>query len=152
MYEIERKFLVNKQKWTPVSPGVRMVQGYLSTDMERTIRVRIAGEKAFLTIKGKPVGIKRIEMEYEIPVSEAEVLLKMSKDVPVEKIRYLENRGDVTWEIDYFEGENSGLLLAEVELKTENQKINLPDWIEKEVSDDARYFNSYLTQHPFITW
>jgi adenylate cyclase len=152
MYEIERKYLVNREKWTPDKAGVRMVQGYLSTDLERTIRVRIAGEKAFLTIKGKPVGIKRIEMEYEIPVNEAEVLLRMCKDTPVEKIRYYEKRGDVIWEIDCFEGENSGLLLAEVELKTENQRVDLPDWIEKEVSNDPRYFNSYLTQYPFSTW
>jgi adenylate cyclase len=152
MYEIERKFLVNKKKWTPDKSGVRMVQGYLSTDLERTIRVRIAGEKAFLTIKGKPVGIKRIEMEYEIPVNEAEVLLRMCKDTPVKKTRYYENRGDITWEIDLFEGENSGLLLAEVELENETQKVDLPDWIEKEVSDDPRYFNSYLTQYPFSRW
>jgi adenylate cyclase len=152
MYEIERKFLVNKEKWSPVNTGVRIIQGYLSTDLEHTIRVRIAGEKAFLTIKGKSVGIKRIEMEYEIPVPEAEVLLKMCKDTPVEKTRYYEKKGDVIWEIDVFKGENSGLFLAEVELENETQKVDLPDWIEKEVSDNPRYFNSYLTQHPFLTW
>ena len=152
MYEIERKFLVNSAKWSRMGEGTKMVQGYLSTDVERTIRVRIAGKKAFLTIKGKPVGIKRVEMEYEIPVSDAKVLLKMCKNSPVEKTRYLEKRGDVVWEIDEFAGVNRGLLLAEVELKDENQQVDLPNWIEREVSNDSRYFNSYLTQYPFSTW
>ena len=152
MYEIERKFLVNSAKWSRVGEGTKMVQGYLSTDEERTIRVRIAGQKAFLTIKGKPVGIKRVEMEYEIPVSDAKVLLKMCKNSPVEKTRYLEKIGDVVWEVDVFAGVNHGLLLAEVELKDENQQVDLPNWIEREVSNDSRYFNSYLTQYPFSTW
>ncbi len=152
MYEIERKFLVNKEKWHPAGQGITIIQGYLSTDVERTIRIRVAGENAFLTIKGKPVGIKRIEMEYEIPVPDAVVLLKLCENTPVKKTRYLEKRGEVVWEIDVFEAENSGLLLAEVELKSEDQKVELPGWIEKEVSNDSRYFNSYLTQFPFKTW
>ncbi len=152
MYEIERKFLVNKEKWNPVGAGTTMIQGYLSTDAERTIRVRVAGENAFLTIKGKPVGIKRIEMEYEIPVTDAVVLLELCENTPVKKTRYLEKRGEVVWEIDVFKAENSGLLLAEVELKSEDQEVELPVWIETEVSNDPRYFNSYLTQFPFNTW
>ena len=142
MYEIERKFLVDRDKWNPTDIGKKMKQGYLSVDPARTVRVRIAADEAFITIKGKSVGIKRTELEYKISVKEAEVLMKMCLDFPVEKTRYYENKDDVIWEIDIFEGKNKGLILAEVELKTETQHINLPNWIEKEVSEDYRYFNS----------
>ncbi len=152
MYEIERKFLVDRKKWNPAFESKKMKQGYLSVDPERTVRVRITGDEAFLTIKGKSEGIKRIELEYKIPVNEAETLMKMCLDFPVEKTRYFEKRGDVVWEIDLFEGENKGLIIAEVELKHENQHVNLPHWIEKEVSEDSRYFNSQLSQNPFSKW
>lgn len=152
MYEIERKFLVDCKKWNPSDKGKKMKQGYLSVDPERTVRVRISGDDAFLTIKGKSVGIKRTELEYKIPTKEAEILMGMCLDFPVEKTRYYEKRDDVIWEIDIFEGENRGLILAEVELKHENQHINIPHWIEKEVSEDYRYFNSWLSQNPFSKW
>ena len=152
MYEIERKFLVDRNKWNPKDKGKKIKQGYLSVDPERTVRVRIADKEAFLTIKGKSVGIKRTELEYKIPIKEAAELMKMSLDYPVEKTRYYEKRDDVVWEIDIFEGENRGLILAEVELKNENQHINLPQWIKKEVSEDYRYFNSWLSQNPFSKW
>ncbi len=152
MREIERKFLVNLKKWRQPATGRKIKQGYLSVDPERTVRVRISGKQAFLTIKGETVGITRTEIEYEIQYSEAEVLMGMCLDFPIEKTRYLEKRGELVWEIDIFEGENSGLVLAEVELKDENQNVNLPDWIEKEVSRDYRYFNSWLSQHPFYKW
>ncbi len=152
MYEIERKFLVDLRKWNPAGEGRKMKQGYLSIDPERTVRVRIAGDEAFLTIKGKPAGIKRTELEYKIPTNEAEILMKMCLDFQVEKTRYYEKRDDIIWEIDLFEGENKGLVLAEVELKHEHQHVDLPDWIEKEVSGDFRYFNSWLSQNPFSKW
>jgi adenylate cyclase len=152
MQEIERKFLVDVNKWRPGGPGVNIKQGYLSVDTERTVRVRIAGGKAFLTIKGKSIGISRTEMEYEIPVDEAEVLMAMCLEFVIEKTRYLEKKQKVVWEVDVFYGNNKGLVLAEVELENENQHVDLPDWIEKEVSTDFRYFNSWLSQNPYLKW
>lgn len=152
MYEIERKFLVDTEKWKPVGEGKKMKQGYLSVDPARTVRIRIVGDKAFLTVKGKSEGIKRIELEYKIPIHEAEGLMKMCLDFPVGKTRYLEEKSGLVWEIDVFGGENRGLVLAEVELKYEDQQVDLPVWIEKEVSEDKCYFNSWLSQHPFSEW
>lgn len=152
MFEIERKFLVDQKKWNPTGEGKKLKQGYLSVEPERTVRVRIVDEKAFLTIKGKSVGIKRTELEYSIPKNEAEVLMKMCLDFPIEKTRYLERKGELLWEIDVFEGANNGLFMAEVELKDENQKVDLPEWIEKEVSGDPRYFNSWMSQNPYSGW
>jgi len=151
MLEIERKFLV-KPDWKPIGEGTYMKQGYLSADPERVVRVRVAGEKAFITIKGKVVGIVRTELEYEIPVSDAEVLLKLALFEPLEKIRYKERRGELTWEIDVFEGKNHGLVLAEVELTDEDQFVELPYWVGEEVSYDRRYFNSNLSRNPFQNW
>jgi adenylate cyclase len=152
MQEIERKFLVDKNRWKPSGPGKELKQGYLSVDPERTVRVRIAGDKAYLTIKGKSIGISRTELEYEIPMAEAEILLAMCLDFVVEKTRYIEKRQGLVWEIDVFHGKNSGLLMAEVELEKENQQIEIPDWVEKEVSEDYCYFNSWLSQNPFSLW
>ncbi len=152
MIEIERKFLVNQKIWKPKGTGKKLIQGYLSVDEERTVRVRIAGQDAFLTIKGKSEGIKRTEIEYKIPLNEAEVLLKMCLDFPIEKMRYFEKRKELLWEIDVFEGANKGMIVAEVELEDENQQVDFPEWIEKEVSNDIRYFNSWLSQHPYSTW
>jgi len=152
MQEIERKFLVDKNRWIPSELGKELKQGYLSVDPERTVRVRIAGDKAYLTIKGKSKGISRTEMEYEIPLADAEILLTMCLEFVVEKTRYVEKRDGLIWEIDVFHGKNSGLLMAEVELENENQYIEIPDWVEKEVSEDYRYFNSWLSQNPFLLW
>jgi len=152
MIEIERKYLVDNKKWQPCKNGIKIKQGYLSVDPERVVRVRIADEKAFLTIKGKSKGIVRTELEYEIPVNEAEVLIKICLDFPIEKTRYKEDIGDIVWEIDVFEGENTGLVMAEVELVDENQNVNLPEWIGDEVSFDSRYFNSWLSGNPFSKW
>jgi adenylate cyclase len=152
MYEIERKFLVDTEKWKPTSDGKKIKQGYLSVDQERTVRIRIVGDGAYITIKGKSEGIKRVEIEYNIPVFEAVELMKLCLDFPVEKTRYLEEKSDLIWEIDIFEDKNKGLVLAEVELEHEDQQVDLPDWIEKEVSEDFRYFNSWLSQHPFSEW
>jgi len=152
MQEIERKFLIKKELWKPEGKGNIIKQGYLSVDPERVVRIRIADENAFLTIKGKATGIVRTELEYEIPFNEAEILIKMCINSPIEKIRYIEKIGDVTWEIDVFEGENNGLILAEVELENEFQEIELPVWIEKEVTKDFRYQNSWLSQNPYSSW
>ncbi|MEN8115894.1 MAG: CYTH domain-containing protein [Bacteroidota bacterium] len=152
MQEIERKFLIKENEWQPKNRGFKIVQGYLSVEKERVVRIRIKDDKAFLTIKGNHRGITRTELEYEIPVDDAAVLLEMCLDYPVEKIRYLEKVGDFLWEIDVFEGINSGLILAEVELTSEDQQIELPDWIGKEVSTDHRYYNAWLSQNPYSTW
>jgi len=152
MVEIERKFLINTKLWKPIGTGTKMKQGYLSVDPERVVRVRIAGENAYITIKGKPVDLVRTELEYEIPINEAEILLKMCLNFPVEKTRFKEKIGNLVWEIDVFEGENYGLVMAEVELTHENQEIDLPVWIGKEVSFDSRYYNSWLSRNPFKKW
>ena len=152
MQEIERKFLVDKMRWNPNGKGTQIKQGYLSVDHERVVRVRIAGERAFLTIKGIMTGITRAEFEYEIPVSEAEQLMSLCLKQPIFKTRYVEYKENLVWEIDVFEDENKGLVIAEVELDDEDQNIELPDWIEQEVSSDYRYFNSWLSQNPYSKW
>ncbi len=152
MVEIERKFLVNTQKWQPTGTGKKVKQGYLSIDPERVVRVRISGEEAFLTIKGKAEGIARTELEYKIPLNEAEVLLTMCIGFLVEKTRYVEVIENNRWEIDVFEEKNRGLVMAEIELEQVTQKVGLPVWIEYEVSEDSRYYNSFLSQKPFATW
>lgn len=152
MLEIERKFLVDASQWHPTTSGEKLIQGYLSTDKDRVVRVRVKGEKAFLTIKGRSEGITRTEMEYEIPVNDALVLLEMCLDNPVVKIRYKEELDGKIWEIDVFEEQNTGLLLAEVELENENEKVKIPSWAVDEVSTDERYFNAYLSKHPFTRW
>lgn len=152
MQEIERKFLVNEKKWFPSGQGKRIKQGYLSVDPARVVRIRIIEKKAWLTIKGNQKGISRTEIEYPIKIEEAEVMLKMCLDFPIEKTRYYEKINNHLWEIDVFEGKNKGLFLAEVELENENEEVIIPDWIKKEVSTDYRYFNSWLSEHPFTVW
>jgi adenylate cyclase len=152
MVEIERKFLIKTELWQPSTKGVEIKQGYLSVDPERVVRVRGADEKAFLTIKGKSEGIVRTELEYEIPKNEAEVLMKMCLDFPIEKTRFKEKIGELVWEIDVFKGENKGLIVAEVELEDEHQNIELPDWIGEEVSSDSRYYNAWLSKNPYSKW
>ncbi len=152
MLEIERKFIVDTQKWSPKTAGTPIIQGYLSVDKERIVRIRVKGDQAYLTIKGNQQGITRSEFEYEIPVNDARELLPLCHDFPINKTRYLEQIGGLTWEIDVFHDDNEGLVMAEVELDDEKQHVSLPDWIEKEVSTDHRYFNSWLSQHPFKKW
>jgi adenylate cyclase len=150
--EIERKFLVTGDAWKAAT-GVLYRQGYLSTDKARTVRVRIAGERAFLTIKGVASGIARPEFEYAIPLDDAATMLDTLCLKPlIEKRRHtLECKG-MRWEVDEFLGENRGLVVAEVELERADQTIELPEWVGMEVSDDARYFNSSLIAHPFSQW
>lgn len=151
--EIERKYLVDTKVWKPSTPGVSYMQGYLVTAPDRTIRVRIAGNKGFLTIKGRPSGLTRAEFEYEIPAGEAEELLRgFSLTPPVIKTRYKEKIGTHTWEIDVFSGENEGLVMAEIELSSEDEAFDIPSWAIKEVTQDPRYQNSLLAQKPFKHW
>lgn len=150
--EIERKFLVDLSKWEKPDEGVYFSQAYLVSDSTRTVRVRIAGKKGYLTIKGKSTGISRKEFEYEIPLEEAKEMLRLCNNSPIEKVRYFIEAGPVTWEVDEFQGSNQGLVMAEVELKSEDQEVELPPWILKEVSGDKRFFNSYLSVHPYPDW
>ena len=152
--EIERKFLVDPGPWHP-DPlrGVRFRQGYLSVEPARVVRVRRAGPNGALTVKGLTTGVERAEFEYPIPPEDADAMLDTLCLRPLlEKTRYREPFGGRTWEIDVFEGENAGLVVAEVELSSSTDKLELPPWVGKEVSDDPRYFNSNLTQHPYTRW
>ena len=149
--EIERKFLV-QASWKPQDEGIKIAQGYLSTVPERTVRVRIKGDKGYLTIKGKNQGISRAEFEYEIPLGDAEELLKLAEQPILSKTRYLEQHGNRLWEIDVFAGENQGLVVAEVELPDEQAEVSRPDWLGQEVSGDVRYYNANLIKKPFSLW
>lgn len=151
--EIERKFLVASPLWNDGSPGERLVQGYLARGGACTVRVRIAGDHAaWLTLKGRTVGISRAEFEYSIPPAEARELLALCDGPLVEKTRHRVHHGRHCWEIDVFHGANDGLVLAEVELADESDAPEPPPWIGREVSHDARYFNSRLALHPFSVW
>jgi len=151
--EIERKFLVKASLWRPPHAGTRYRQGYLSTDPARSVRVRLAGEQAWLTIKGETVGITRLEYEYPIPATEAsEMLDRLCKRPLIEKTRYRVELAGLVWEVDEFEGVNAGLVIAEVELTGENQAIELPGWVGEEVSADPRYCNASLVDRPYCEW
>ncbi len=151
--EIERKFLVVGDAWRGLVPGARYRQGYLSTAKERTVRVRIAGDDAFLTVKGLSVGATRAEFEYAIPLIDAEEMLDVLCERPiVEKTRYRIPFAGLIWEIDEFGGDNAGLIVAEVELADEAQAFDRPDWIGREVTGEPRYFNANLVARPYSTW
>ncbi len=150
--EIERKFLVTQETWRDGSPGVRIAQGYLSLDPERTVRVRLAGGDAWLTIKGVTRGLTRAEFEYPIPQGDARALLALCLPSVIDKTRHRVAYGNHVWEIDVFHGENQGLVMAEVELSAESDLPEIPAWVGLEVSADARYYNSNLASHPFGTW
>lgn len=150
--EIERKFLVDSSKWKPADDGTRISQAYLGLDPSPTVRIRIAGDKAFITIKGRSRSIARPEFEYEIPVDDAKELQKLAISEPVEKTRYKIWYKNFLWEVDIFEGKNQGLVMAEIELDSEDQVFERPEWILQEVSADRRYYNSYLSEHPFSEW
>lgn len=149
--EIERKFLVNGTAWRQPHP-VQFRQGYLNRDRERTVRVRVAGEQAFLTIKGLTQGISRAEFEYAIPVSDAEQLLQLCQGPLIEKARHVVVVNGTTWEVDEFFGDNAGLFVAEVELESEEQSFDRPDWLGTEVTQDPRYYNSNLATRPYSSW
>jgi len=152
--EIERKFLIDQQKWDDlVKPEGRLLrQGYLLTDKAKTIRVRATESKGFLTIKGQTIGATRLEYEYEIPVSEATELLDSFAVSELSKTRYEIEFNGKLWEVDVFTGDNEGLIVAEIELESENEIFDLPDWIGKEVTTEEKYYNSNLTVRPFKDW
>jgi adenylate cyclase len=151
--EIERKFLVHPRKWSDLGAGKAIRQGYLCATKESSVRVRTHGDKAFITIKGHTTDITRDEYEYEIPLTDAnEILGSLCEAPPIEKTRYRIVFKGHTFEVDEFGGANQGLTIAEVELKDPKEQVELPDWIDREVSDDPRYFNSNLASKPFSTW
>jgi len=151
--EIERKFLVSGEAWRETAEGTRYRQGFLSTELERTVRVRVAGTRGSITVKGKSVGARRAEFEYEIPVADAERMLDtLCKRPLIEKVRYVLAVGAHTWEIDVFEGDNAGLVVAEIELRREDEAFERPEWVGDEVTDDPRYFNSNLVANPYRAW
>jgi len=151
--EIEKKFLVKGDQWRELAEGTIYRQGYLSTEKERVVRVRTIGNTGYLTIKGITVGASRLEYEYEISVSDSnEMLDQLCLKPLIEKKRYKIEYAGLIWEIDEYSGDNQGLIVAEVELESEDQEISMPGWIGKEVTSDPRYFNSNLTKHPFIQW
>jgi adenylate cyclase len=153
-HEIERKFLVKRDLWhADPARGTVFRQGYLSLDPDRVVRVRVAGDRAFLTIKGATIDVERQEYEYEIPVRDADLLLDTMCVRPlIEKTRYRVDHGGRTWEVDEFAGENAGLIVAEVELPSADAALLLPDWAGAEVSYDPRYFNPNLSRHPYKDW
>lgn len=155
MIEIERKFLVTKDSFLKQFKNKnRIVQGYLSSVPERTVRVRIKGNKGFLTIKGKSnkSGLSRMEWEKEIDVNEAESILEICESGVIDKIRYEVEFGNHIIEVDVFEGTNTGLILAEIELQAENESFEKPDWLGEEVTGDIKYYNAYLSKNPFLSW
>ena len=155
MIEIERKFLVKSNDFkTRASAQNRIAQGYLNSTPERTVRVRIKGEKGFLTIKGigNESGMTRFEWENEIPVKEAQQLLNLCETGKIEKIRYEIKVGSHVFEVDEFFGENDGLIIAEIELSSETEMFEKPEWLGEEVTNDERYYNAYLSRNPFKEW
>ncbi len=155
MQEIERKFLVKSEAFITESHHQnRIVQGYLNSDPERTVRVRIKGKKGFLTVKGigNASGTTRLEWETEIPVSDAEMLLPLCEKGVIDKVRYEIRKGNHTFEVDVFSGVNEGLIIAEVELQSENELFEKPDWLGSEVTGDKRYYNAFLSNHPYKHW
>jgi len=149
--EIERKFMVKEGTWRNVK-GTRYRQGYLNSAKERNVRVRTMEDKAYLTIKGIAIGASRMEFEYEIPPRDANELLEICEKPLVEKTRYKVQEGGFVWEVDEFFRENQGLIVAEVELESEDQEFPKPDWVGEEVTGDSRYFNSNLIKNPYTNW
>lgn len=152
--EIERKFLINNAEWESLTKpvGKQLRQGYILTDPNKTIRVRVADAKGWLTIKGISIGATRLEYEYEIPLDEAIELLDNFSENELEKTRYEINFAGKLWEVDVFSGDNDGLIVAEIELASEDEQFELPDWIAEEVTHEKKYYNSNLTKHPFKDW
>lgn len=155
MIEIERKFLVLSDAFKSISVTQnQIVQGYLNSDPERTVRVRIKNNQGFITIKGKSneSGLSRLEWEKEIDVAEATQLLALCEKGVIHKTRYEVPFGQHVVEVDVFEGENEGLIMAEIELGSETETYAVPEWLGEEVTNDARYYNSYLSQNPYTLW
>ncbi len=151
--EIERKFLVAKDSWRRAAVGTAYKQGYILNSVSNTVRVRVAGDKGVLTIKGQGNDLTRPEYEYEIPLSDAEEMLAGLCQKPlIEKTRYKLRVANHVWDLDVFHGDNQGLVIAEIELSYEQEAFDKPDWLGKEVTGDERYFNAYLVRHPYSRW
>ena len=151
--EIERKFTVDTRKWNPEDGGIRVMQGYLATSGNTAVRVRISDDSAWLTLKGQNRGPVRSEFEYPIPAADAQQILEELCQRPfIVKTRYLVKHAGATWEVDVFEAENEGLVIAEIELASEQQEIVLPPWVITEVTDDPKYYNANLIKFPFKRW
>jgi len=152
--EIERKYLLKNDGWRAIAgEGTEYIQGYLLGSKLASVRVRIEGNQAYLNIKSSTLGIRRQEYEYSVPVNEAREMLETLCEKPlIKKKRYHITIGEDTWEIDEFDDENAGLIVAEIELSNENIQPELPDWVGKEVSDDHKYYNVSLVKHPFNKW
>ncbi len=155
MIEIERKFLITSEEFkNEAKKSVRIVQGFLNTDPERTVRIRIKGEQGFITVKGKgnTTGVSRFEWEKEISILEAEQLLSLCEKGSIEKVRYEISLGNHTFEVDEFLGENTGLFVAEIELNDENESFLKPNWLGKEITGESKYYNSQLSKKPYLSW
>ncbi|WP_434927553.1 CYTH domain-containing protein [Shewanella sp. HL-SH2] len=153
--EIERKYLVHNDQFKSLAHrSTRIVQGYLNSEKSRTVRVRIMGEQGFLTIKGisNQAGLSRFEWEKEISVQEAQDLLKLCEQGVIDKTRYLVEYQNQVFEVDEFYGDNQGLVVAELELESEQQAVTKPDWLGEEVTGDNRYYNSSLMKQPYSQW
>jgi CYTH domain-containing protein len=153
-FEIERKFLVRKDLWYALKKpeGTGITQAYLVNEPGKVIRIRVTDRNGYITIKGLNTGATRPEFEYSIPREEALTILELFPSNKIEKIRYkIEYQGN-TWEVDEFFGMNDGLIMAEIELEREDEPFEKPGWIGEEVTDDPRYYNSYLSEHPYNTW
>ena len=155
MIEIERKFLVKSEEFKAISFAKNEIsQGYLNSNPERTVRVRIKGNQGYLTIKGKgnETGMSRLEWEMGIPVDEARLLLNLCESGVISKVRYEVKFGNHVYEIDEFFGENQGLVIAEIELQSEDEAFEKPDWLGKEVTNNEKYYNSFISKNPFKNW
>lgn len=151
--ETERKFLLKNDDWRSLVTAQRqIIQGYLNSTPERTVRIRISDERGMITIKSKPEGLSRAEYEYPIPLKDAREMMMLCEKPIIEKTRYLLTFEDKLWEIDEFDGDNKGLVVAEVELESADELITLPSWVRKEVSHSARYSNASLIRHPYAEW
>ncbi|HVX30844.1 MAG TPA: CYTH domain-containing protein [Nitrolancea sp.] len=153
-FEIERKFLVSGDAWRELArKRISIRQAYLTSEETASVRIRIKNENvATLTIKSRPVDLRRLELEYPIPVVEAEALIQLRQGSVIQKVRHIVPWHDVTWEVDVFSGDNLGLIIAEVELRHEHQPIDLPEWIGREVTGQRQYYNSFLIGRPFRSW
>ena len=153
-FEIERKFLVRGNDWQRLATRqISLRQAYLAANGKSSVRIRIKGDgTATLTVKSRPVDLRRLELEYDIPVLEAEALMQLRQGATVEKVRHVIPWGDLVWEVDVFSGDNYGLVIAEVELQHERQPIELPPWIGAEITGQQQYYNSSLVQRPYCTW
>ncbi|PKQ64926.1 hypothetical protein BZG02_03505 [Labilibaculum filiforme] len=149
--EIERKYLIKANLLKLPQEGKKLIQGYIWSDPTKSLRIRIAGIKAFLTIKSGTNPLNRSEFEYEIPIQDAQDLLLLC-DSKIEKTRYLIPQNNLFWEVDVFEGNNTGLIVAEIELNSADEQFEVPQWIDREVTNDSRYLNVELIKHPFSKW